>query len=319
MEARDLCLMQAGVAQPHQRLTLVSGGFGKTSIVPNSACAPDELARRRNRLQECVDHVRWQALRIAPRRALVVTYVAIEKAFAGIPGVETAHFNAIAGLDRYGDVGLLMAIGRPLPSTADLSSPCASLFGHLPQGCYHKEIGAVHLRDERHAIIKTLTHVDLDVELLRAAICDDEVIQAIGRGRGVNRTDQNPLEVQVLADVALPLIHDRVLAWETVKPGLFQRMLLAGLAVDSPADAAAMHPDLFPNVEQAKKALQRGVFGGHFPIDNSYRDLSLKSAAYRRVGRGRSWQRAWWIETFVPEPRSLLEAAVGPLAEWKPG
>ena len=112
-------------------------------------------------------------------------------------------------------------------------------------------------------------------------------------------------------------IHDRVLAWEAVVPDIVQRMLLAGLAVDSPSDAAALHPGLFPNVEQAKKAFQRGVFGGQIPIDNSYRDMSLKSAAYRRPGRGRSWQRAWWIDGTEDEARLHLEQAVGPLEGWK--
>ena len=80
-----------------------------------------------------------------------------------------------------------------------------------------------------------IEHQDAEAELLRAAICDDELIQAIGRGRGINRTAADPLEVHVLADVALPLVHDRVLAWETVAPDIVQRMLLAGVAVDSPA------------------------------------------------------------------------------------
>lgn len=225
----------------------------------------------------------------------------------------------LAGLDRYGDIGLLMVIGRPLPSTADLASPCASLFGHLPQGRYHKDIAAVHLRDGRSAIIRTLTHVEPDAELLRAAICEDEVIQAIGRGRGVNRTEQNPLEVQVLADLALPLIHDRVLAWEMAKPDLIQRMLLAGLAVDSPADAVALHPGIFFNVELAKKAFQRGAFKGHSPIGIIYREMSLKSAAYRRPGRGRSWQRAWWISGSEDDARKMLEQSLGSVADWRPG
>lgn len=305
-------------AQPHQHLTLVSGSFGKTSIVPNVACAPEEQARRRNRLQDCVDHVRWHALRVAPRRVLVVTYMAIEEAFAGIPGVETAHFNAIAGLDRYGDVGLLMVIGRPLPSTADLASPCASLFGHLPQGRYHKDIAAVHLRDDGSALVRTLTHVEPDAELLRAAICDDEVIQAIGRGRGVNRTDQNPLEVQVLADVAFPLIHDRVLAWDTAKPDLVQRMLLAGLAVDSPADAAALHPDLFATLAAAEHMFSRAGFNRQNPIGYTYREMAVKSAAYRRPGRGRSWQRTWWISGSEDDARRLLQSHVGVLEGWNP-
>jgi hypothetical protein len=70
---------------------------------------------------------------------------------------------------------------------------------------------------------------------MRAAICDDEIIQAIGRGRGINRKAGNPLEVHVLADVALPLAHHAVQRWDDGVPDLMQRMLLDGIAVDSPA------------------------------------------------------------------------------------
>ena len=103
-------------------------------------------------------------------------------------------------------------------------------------------------------------------ELLRAAICDDELIQAIGRGRGINRTAADPLEVHLLADVALPLVHDRVLPWETVAPDLFQRMLLGGVAVDSPADAARLHPALFTSEKQAQKEFERAGFKRQNPI-----------------------------------------------------
>ena len=46
--------------------------------------------------------------------------------------------------------------------------------------------------------------------------------------------------------------------------------------------------------------------------------MSLKSAAYRRTGRGRSWQRAWWIDGAADEAKAMLERAIGPLAEWRP-
>ena len=41
-----------------------------------------------------------------------MTYQAIEPAFAGIPGVETGHFKAIAGLDVYKDVALLIELAH---------------------------------------------------------------------------------------------------------------------------------------------------------------------------------------------------------------
>ena len=163
-----------------------------------------------------------------------------------------------------------------------------------------------------------IEHEDPKAELMRAAVCDDEVIQAIGRARGVNRTAANPLEVQVLADVALPLIHDSVVLWDSVKPNLIQRMLIAGLAVDSPADASALHPELFDTVVAADHAFRRAGFNRQNPIGTTYREMAVKSAAYRRVGRGRSWQRAWWIAGTASDVRRPLETAIGKLAEWAP-
>ena len=71
--------------------------------------------------------------------------------------------------------------------------------------------------------------------------------------------------------------------------------------------------------EQAMKAFARsGEFKGHFPIDITYRGLSLKSARYRRGGRGRSWQAAWWINGDVAAVRQALESHLGSLADWQP-
>jgi hypothetical protein len=174
------------------------------------------------------------------------------------------------------------------------------------------------MRDGSIRAVKVMQHEDPQAELLRAAICDDELIQAIGRGRGVNRTAADPLEVHVLADVALPLVHDRAQAWDMVKPDIMQRMLLSGIAVDSPGDAAVLHPALFASTAQAEKAFQRVGFGGQNPIRDPYREMSVKSAAYRRPGRGRAWQRAYWTTGDEPAAKTTLSAALGPLDRWLP-
>ena len=303
---------------PHMQLRLITGAFGKRNLCVDAHADPAEAARRANRLSECVDYVRWHARRLAGKRTLVITYKDCEAVFADIPGVEVRHFNAIAGLDAYRDVGLIVVLGRPLPHERDVRRLCASLFGHAAQGGYRVVQRGVRMRSGAARAVRTRAHADPMAETLRAAICDDELIQAIGRGRGVNRTAADPLEVHVLADVALPLVHDRLLTWATETPDSLQRMLLAGIAVDSPGDAAALHSRLFDNAEQAKKAFQRSLFGGHFPIEIPYREMSLKSAAYRRTGRGRSWQRAWWIDGAADEAKAMLERAIGPLAEWRP-
>lgn len=302
---------------PHLHLTAVQGRFAKTTLVADAKADPVENRRRANRLKECVDYVRWNARRLAPGRTLVVTYMGVEDAFRGIPGVVTGHFKAIAGLDIYKDVALLIVIGRPMPSDHDIAGLSGAYLGHVPTGGYRQVRRGVLMRNGSRRAFVVRQHEDPRAEALRAAVCDDEVIQAIGRARGVNRTEQNPVEIHLLADVALPLRHDKVISWDLVSPDIFQRMLLSSFAVDSPADAVSLHADLFDNTEQAKKAFQRGVFGGHFPI-STYREMSLKSALYRRGGRGRSWQTAWWLNGDAADARSRLEKALGALDGWQP-
>lgn len=306
------------VAAPHMQVRMVSGSFGKSMLCPASGLVPEEAARRANRLQECVDYVRWHARRVCPGRVLVVTYKSTEAAFTDIPNVEVAHFNAIAGLDCYNDVALLISIGRPLPPSQELEALTGAYFDHVPQGRYRRDVAAIRMRSGLARGLNILRHEDEWAENLRAAICDDELIQVVGRGRGVNRTAANPLEVHVLSDAALPLIYDRFTTWDVERPDVVQQMLLAGIAVDSPADAAALHPGLFDNAEQARKAMHRAAFNGQTPINSSYREMSVKSARYRRTGRGRSWQRAWWIEGNGATVQQCLQSVLGDLAEWQP-
>lgn len=137
--------------------------------------------------------------------------------------------------------------------------------GHLPLGREQREIGEVAGLRMTTGLVRgmvVLRHADPKAETLRAAICDDELIQVIGRGRGLNRTAENPLEVHVLADAALPLVYDGLTSWDVERPDVFQQMLLGGVAVDSPADAAALHPELFANPNEAKLAFSRAAIEG---------------------------------------------------------
>ncbi len=303
-------------AMPHMHLTAVQGRFAKTTLVEDPKTDPAENRRRANRRNECVDYVRWHARRVAPGRTLVVTFKAIEAAFTGIPGVVTGHFKAIAGLDIFKKVALLIVIGRPMPSDSDIAELTGAYLGHVPSGSYRKVRRGLLMRNGARRAFAVRQHQDPRAEELRAAVCDDEVIQAIGRARGVNRTADNPVEVHLLADVALPLEHDQVISWELVCPDIFQQMLLGGMAVDSATDAALIHPGLFGSADMAESVFRRAGFNRQIPIENTYREMTVKSARYRRHGRGRSWQQAWWIDGSADVVQDLLTSAVGPLAEF---
>lgn len=310
--------MTIDAGAPHMVVRQISGSFGKSSIIPAPGLATDELQRRSNRLQECREYVQWQAKRAAPGEVLVVTHKAIEAYFADIPGVNAAHFNAIAGLDCYKDVSILISIGRPLPASQEVEDLASIYFGTACTGAYEKALVGVHMREGSPRALRITRHTDVQAETLRAAICDDELIQVIGRGRGVNRTAKTPLEVHLLADVALPLIYDSIRSWSSERPSIFQRMLLAGLATDSPTDALKLHPNLFLSADQAKMQFRNtGLFKGQTPISNLYREMTLKSAAYRRLGRGHGWQRCWWIEGNAETVRGMLERRLGAQIDWR--
>jgi hypothetical protein len=86
----------------------------------------------------------------------------------------------------------------------------------------------------------------------------------IGRGRGVNRTAENPLDVLVMTDVALPMpIHEEIAAAD-LDPSLPDLMLAAGGVVfENYRHAAESYPAIWSNWEAAKKAFaryQKGTF-----------------------------------------------------------
>ncbi|SEN72696.1 Bifunctional DNA primase/polymerase, N-terminal [Loktanella fryxellensis] len=307
-------------AAPHMAVTLIPGAFGKGRLVEGLEFSPGHQATARSGslLARCIDYVRLVALACGKEEEiLVVTNKDIEPVFWGLPKVSTAHFNAVAGIDAWKDVRTLIVIGRPLPRDSDVATLAGVHLGADAAGEYHATAAGLWMRDSTPRTVRVLRHEDPMAEVIRAAICDDELIQVIGRGRGVNRTAQNPLDVHILADVALPLVHDRIVPWDSIQPGIFERMLLEGAAVDSPSDAFALHPQMFSSLEQAKSVFRRALFKGQTPYIY-IRGLTLKSAQYRRRGRGRSWQMTWWIDGDAATVQRQLGSVLGDLAEWRP-
>lgn len=189
---------------------------------------------------------------------------------------------------------LVTANGDRAPST-ELEALAGTAFGHVPEGSYRRKRTGITMRSGFSRRIEVSRHENEKAETLRAAICDDELVQVVGRGRGVGRSEGSPLEVHLLSDVALPLVYDQLQSWDAVKPDVMQQMLLAGVAVDSPADADALHPELFGNSDQAKKILDRSdlfhvSFSRSLPARYSMRQMAWRQAAGSRGGRAR-WVR----------------------------
>jgi hypothetical protein len=308
-------------AAAHMRVNQIIGGWGKTSLIPSGRAAVDENRRRTELGSELLDFVRLNS----GGNALVITYQDLEDRFAE-PDIRTGHFNAIAGLDTFGDVRSLFVIGRPLPAPAELLTMARALTG-LPVAAEagQMETRGVLMTDGTGTPINVRVYADPTLEALRVAITDAEVIQAIGRGRGVNRTTDNPLDVFVLADVVLPLPVSRVARWADVRLDVVGRMLARGAALAGPADAAKAYPDLFPNAEAARKAISRAsetksirtnpygvLFIGKCP------DALPIQVSYRPQGNGQKTRRALVPAARLTGFRAWIENLLGPLAHYSP-
>ena len=82
-------------------------------------------------------------------------------------------------------------------------------------------------------------------------------MQARGRGRAINRTAIDPLKIDVLTNVVLPMEVDEVTSWDLIQPTLAEIMRARGALPINYADMATAYPDLFYSRDAAKMALTR--------------------------------------------------------------
>jgi putative DNA primase/helicase len=151
---------------------------------------------------------------------------------------------------------------------------------------------------------------------VRWSICEGELIQAIGRGRGVNRTAVNPLEIDLLTDVVLPVTVDALVAWSDLRPTRRDLMALAGIVLENAADMAACFPDLWPSREAAKKDGQRkGTNDYYRDLYNSRMSPSSVEVTYRPEGSGHRARTARVDLARIPDPEAWLTNRLGPLAQ----
>ncbi|NPD66059.1 hypothetical protein HN018_19560 [Lichenicola cladoniae] len=294
------------------------GGFGKTSVIPDPNLADDEIRRRERRLAEMRDFFAGMAQRIGP--GLVITYKALRPYFAELEGVATANFNAISGLNSFLDVSWVVILGRPMPGPRDTALICKQLFGRWADPTAPEEVTVgLLMADGSHHGIRSRRFADEDMDAVRTAISDNNVVQSVGRPRGVRRTAESPVLVVMMNDIASPFPVHQVTDWPTIAPDVVQRMAARGAVLTSPKDAAKAYPDLFPSEDAAKKAILRcPAFRGQTPII----DLSIgecprnrfQMIRYRPVGRGQQTRSAHVLESRLAGCRDWLEELLGSLA-----
>jgi hypothetical protein len=336
------------VQAPHERVTQVVGlPVGKASL------AQLEPGRRRPEEEQRVGNKRERLLKVvrrlaAGRRCVVITNKELTPLFNGAgPNVEVAHFNAIEGIDRWRNVDVLITIGRPLPAPNAVENMAAALTGkpvllpeHQPEPPKRRRSQKM-IEAARPIRLKSGAEVPLlcrvfelpEAELIRQAVTESAVTQAIGRARGVNRSAANPVEVYIiLHDTMIPVAVDSVVQFEDLEPTKIDTMIDAGLVPQWGADAAKLYPELWPTAQAAQKAYRRADFDVERMYANTadaprsrtspYKDIFIRRCTTPRLIRYQSKARGAkarvalvnLAKLTVEDARRRIEAALGQLA-----
>lgn len=180
-------------------------------------------------------------------------------------GNEVTHFNALAGIDLYRDVRLLILVGRVQPGPAAVEVLAAALSGKRGVeitaeegfGWYNRVKRGIRLPDGQGFAVDGDQHPDSFAESIRFQICEAELVQAFGRARAVNRTETCPLTVDILANTVLPITVNEVVPWR--EPSTLVETAAEGVMLAAPADLVRVWPDLWPNLRAAGRTLADGV------------------------------------------------------------
>ena len=275
-------------------------------------------------------------------RVLIIAQKAVREYWESLgalpPNVEFGHYNAIAGIDRWGPqidqegnlidpgVRLLVLVGRILiPSTAAENAARALTGLGLGSfaGGYLKRTVRRLLANGQTIPAETDWHPHPIAEAIRWQACEGELIQGAGRGRPANRTAANPLDVLIFSDRVMPFPVEPV-SWDEMKPDWHDMMMAeGGVALLNAAHAAKAYPKIRDSsgdegitAEAMRKALRReGAADRCTPAKcgtNPYREYPLgkcpaprttATISYLLRGEANGRRRPWWICRWCRTPR----------------
>lgn len=282
----------AEAATPHVRYRQITDRqFGAASLAPSEHAGTAKLTFARNNRRRMRRYIEARAAEIGGRVLVIAQQAVIDLLRAeGLPDtVATCHFNALSGLDQWRDVRLIIVIGRTMPTHTDVENRAEVLsFSPIERVAvwYPKEPAFLNMEGtgQGPAIVKKNAkgqaptpgferHPDVLAEAIRWQICEGELLQAIGRGRGVNRTADDPLQVDVLTSCPLPIAVDEAGPFETFEPSARDLMAARGVTVsDTTAKGAwsvvaAILPDVYATADAARDAHKaRASSRGENPI-----------------------------------------------------
>jgi hypothetical protein len=311
------------VSAPHQCIRqMTTKSFAQTYLTPPKNGDPDQTKARAKALRKLRAVIIREITRARGKAAVISNKAVIEE--LRLPKhVPTLWFNATAGRDHLRDVDLLIVIGRPSAKPVNIERMASALTGAPPEqslgdGWYPKADASRRIKEptgETEIPASVDRHPDATCEALRALIASGEVEQAIGRARGVGRSQDAPVDVLVLTDVLLDAAVDELLTDDWLAPSLDDlQMAAGGIAFENGTMMSRAYPDLWRTPGDARKAREREPKYVTF----SYRESPYVNVThFRQTGQGAQPQTAAFIPALVYDPRATIEGIVGSLAAFE--
>jgi hypothetical protein len=311
--------------------------------------------KKRDKRRRAKAMILKQAARIGGKVLLVgQKEVVLALKNSGLPAnIDVAWYGAVAGRDHWRDVDGIILLGAPEPTSGQVERMAGALSGIAPKpvgtsdGRYPKADAERLLRKGRDVVsipADGKRHPDDLAETMRQHVTVGQIIQAAGRGRGVRRGPDNPLRVVALTGAVLPFPVDRFLTEADMAVTHADLMIAeGGIAFEDGTSAAAAYPDLYPSPGAARMAFSReqaaqssasrslieipirdryavvaGRGASHTLMDIPIRECHApRLVAFQKAGERQRPQRAWVHPALCADPRSWVEAKLGPLARFE--
>ena len=244
--------------------------------------------------------------------------------------LDLAHHNDISGKDGWRDVDALVVIGRTAAAPQAMEQLAEALSGEaIPRStAWYPQTDVVReMADGSFRLAQSDQHLHHLAEACRWSVAESEIVQIIGRARGCNRTEQDPVDIWVLGNMPLPLPVNRLISASDLTPSPGDLMAAeGGVELTNPADASEAYPDLWPTRDAAKKAMERhqaAILG-----TNPYKRVLIRECPqvpatdrpgmvrldYQRAGRGQRPTVAWFDPALVSDPTAWLAERLGEIA-----
>lgn len=233
-------------------------------------------------------------------------------------GMHLAHHGAIAGRDEWKDIRTLVVVGRPMPNPQTVERIAGALTGSAvvaetaKDGWFTAETHILSDKAGKRISVDGETAGDGIAEQVRASIAEDQIEQAIGRGRGVNRTVDTPLDVHLFGTGPVQgLVINALVPWQAPsKEEVF--VALEGIWLENVTDMATV---MGMSAKALQKARSRQCQMETFSYkDSLYGNVAIWSRIrYRRKIERHGWHLACFTSGVTDAPAAWLEARLGPV------